>query len=55
MNLTLKVKLKKLGCFCVFFLVNTIDISITTAKSGRIIQVENSGMVGVGVGEAKHF
>ena len=32
-----------------FFLINTIDRSVATAKSGRI-KVGNSGTVGVGVG-----
>jgi hypothetical protein len=34
----------------ILFLINTVDSSIATAKSGRIIQVGNSGTVGVGVG-----
>ena len=33
----------------IFFRTNAINTSITTAKSGRIIQVENSGTVGVDV------
>ena len=32
-------------------MINTIDSSITTAKSGRIIVAGNSGTVGVGVGD----
>ena len=34
------------------FLINTIDNRIIAAKSGRIIQVGNSGMVGLGDGDA---
>jgi len=34
----------------ILFLINTIDNSITTAKSGRIIHVGSSGTVGVGEG-----
>ena len=37
----------------ILFLINTIDSSITIAKSGRIINVGNSGTVGVEVGEAE--
>ena len=35
----------------ILFLINTVDSSIATANSGRIIQVGNSGMVGVGDGD----
>ena len=35
----------------ILFLINTVDSSIATANSGRIIQVGNSGTVGAGVGE----
>jgi len=37
----------------IFFLINTVDRSISTAKSGRITKAENSGTVGVGLGEAE--
>jgi hypothetical protein len=37
----------------IFFRTNAINTSITTAKSGRIIQVGNSGMTGVGVEAAE--
>jgi hypothetical protein len=36
----------------ILFRINTIDSSIITAKSGRIIKAGNSGTVGVGVGNA---
>jgi hypothetical protein len=32
------------------FLINTIDRRVATAKSGRIVKVGNSGIVGVGEG-----
>ena len=32
-------------------MINAIDTSINNAKSGRIIQVGNSGMAGVGKAE----
>jgi len=35
----------------VLFLINAIDSSIITAKSGRITQVENSETGGVGEGD----
>jgi hypothetical protein len=34
----------------ILLLINTIEKRIITAKSGRIIQVGNSGMEGVAVG-----
>jgi hypothetical protein len=34
----------------ILFLINTVDSSITIAKSGRIIKVGNSGTVAVGLG-----
>lgn len=36
----------------ILFLINTVDSSVATAKSGKIIKVGNSGTVGVGLGEA---
>jgi hypothetical protein len=32
----------------ILFLINAVDSSVTTAKSGRIIQACNSGTTGVG-------
>jgi hypothetical protein len=34
----------------VLFLMNTIEMSVTTAKSGRITKVGSSGTVGVSEG-----
>ena len=39
----------------ILFLINTVDSSIATAKSGRIIQVGISGTVGVEVAVAVEF
>jgi len=43
-------KQKRSYFLAILFLINTIDSSIITAKSGRIIQIENSETVGVGEG-----
>jgi hypothetical protein len=36
----------------ILFLINIVDNSVATAKSGRIIQVGNSGIVGDGEADA---